>query len=502
MTYLAVPIIESDPHKLDGVLRDAVERGAEMLELRLDYLNSQNLDEMEDVVRKARATGLPVIATCRPVWEGGRFKGSENERQTVLNIALMNGADFADIELAALQDGSLLVDHDKAIVSSHDFDAPPGNFHKLLDSLKLKFPHIVKVAYQPESITDCFPIIDMLYNNPDSIGMAMGEAGMITRLLAKKLGAFLTFASLDDNSQSAPGQISLEQMKQLYRWDRINRDSALYGVIGYPIGHSKSPLIHNAAFDAIDHNGLYIPLLIDPIWDVFKHFVNGLIERDWLDFRGLSITIPHKHNAMDYVTYKNGYLEPLAERIGVINTIVIGEAGKVSGYNTDYAGAMQAIMEGGGLQRSDFKDLKTAVIGAGGVARAIVAGLTDMGAKVTIYNRTVDKAVGLAEDFACDGKGLDALPDLDAGLLINCTRLGMHPDVEDTPVPAELLKANMIVFDTVYNPLETRLLREAAAAGAVTIDGVSMFINQAARQFELFTGKTAPRQVMRTAMGY
>ncbi len=502
MTYLAVPLIIRHPDELDTIIRSAVEEGAELLELRLDYIESLTDEDAALLTRKACSSGLPVIATCRPIWEGGHFKGSESERQNILKTALVNGADYIDIELAGLEDAVPLINPEKLIVSAHDFEKPPANFTRLLDDIKLKFPGITKVAFMPEKITDCFAIIDMLYNNRNAIGMAMGESGTMTRLLAKKLDAFLTFASLEDGTESAPGQLTLHQMKTLYRWDAVNPETAIYGVAGFPIAHSQSPLIHNAAFDAIRHNGLYIPLLIEPVWDIFKQTLEGFIERKWLDFRGLSVTIPHKHNAMEYVHYKQGRLEPLAQRIGVINTIVFDEKGGVSGYNTDYAGAIQAIRENGDLQASDFKGLTTAVIGAGGVARAMVAGLTDLGADVTIYNRTVDKAVGLADDFDCQGKGFESLESLDARLLINCTRLGMYPEVEETPVPARLLKANMIVFDTVYNPLETRLLREAKDAGAAIVDGVCMFINQAALQFELFTDRPAPREAMRRAMGY
>jgi len=225
--------------------------------------------------------------------------------------------------------------------------------------------------------------------------------------------------------------------------------------------------------------------------------VNGLRERKWLDVRGLSVTIPHKQNALRYVEAVGGDVEPLARKIGAVNTLTIDAGGQVSGHNTDYAAALDALTEAAGVGRGDLGDVPVSVVGAGGVSRAIVAGLTDVGARVTIYNRTFAKAEALAGQFACTARSLGELQRLDAKVVINCTSIGMHPRVGETPVPAGLLKKDMVVFDTVYNPLETRLLREARELGATVVDGVRMFVNQAAAQFSLFCGLDAPRDVMR-----
>jgi len=187
----------------------------------------------------------------------------------------------------------------------------------------------------------------------------------------------------------------------------------------------------------------------------------------------------------------------LAEKIGAVNTLLIDADGKLSAYNTDYAGALDAITSMMKIARSDLKDLPVAVIGAGGVARAIVAGLSDTGAKIRIYNRTVEKARKLAAEFGCDFAPLDKLPNLQAELLINCTSIGMHPDIDATPLPKECLKKDMAVFDTVYNPPQTLLLKQAKQKKTKTIDGLSMFINQAAAQFKLFTGQNPNLKLMR-----
>ena len=316
--------------------------------------------------------------------------------------------------------------------------------------------------------------------------MAMGEAGMITRLLAKKLGAFLTFASLGDEEATAPGQVTTKDMRQLYRFDEVNPETKLFGVVACPVGHSMSPAIHNAAFAETGFDGLYLPLLVAPHFSEFQGMINAFRKREWLHLTGLSVTIPHKENALRYLQAVHGEIDPLAAKIGAVNTIVFGEDGRVSGCNTDYPGAIKAIMDGGQMGKGDFAGLLTAVFGAGGVARALVVGLTDLGAKVTIYNRTVEKAEKLAAEFGCEAAGLEAVGDLDAKLIINCTSLGMTPNTEQSCVKAEAIKPGMIVFDTVYNPLETQLLGYARGAGATAIDGLSMFVNQAALQFEMW----------------
>ena len=502
MTYLTVPIAVSSVDKAKAAIRQAVSAGAEMLELRLDYLQPLTNNEVTSVVAAAVEAKLPVIATCRPNWEGGRFAGDEKERQLLLRQAVKAGADYVDLELACLEKKAVEFYGAKVIVSNHDFDKLPDDVHKRLENIKIRKPAIAKLAYMAEKITDCFAALDMLRKDGNLIALAMGEAGVITRLFTKKLGAFLTFASMEKDQESAPGQVTIDDLKNVYRWDAITADTKVYGIIGCPVGHSLSPVIHNAAFDETGFDGLYMPLLIEGSREEFSAFLDGVRERKWLDIKGLSVTIPHKHNALEYVRANGGELEALAERIGAVNTLSIDSNGKISGYNTDYAGAMDALVEAMGIQRVDLKGVTVAILGAGGVARAIVAGLTDVGAEVTIYNRTVEKAQRLAEEFGCRWAAaaeLAGMQSLDAKVVINCTSLGMHPKVEGTPIKKELIKKGMVVFDTVYNPLETKLLRDARQAGAQAIDGLQMLINQAALQFEIFTGKPGPKEAMRRA---
>jgi 3-dehydroquinate dehydratase/shikimate dehydrogenase len=326
----------------------------------------------------------------------------------------------------------------------------------------------------------------------------------------------VTFASLNEQAATAPGQLTLSTLKGLYHCDSVNAGTELFGVIADPVAHSLSPAIHNACFADKGMNRLYLPLLVQGGQPQFDQFLDNIVARPWLDFRGFSVTIPHKHSALEYVRERGGFVEPLADKIGAANTLihvapppsgVIGvpqprAAGphQLAAYNTDYAGALDAITAGMGIERKDLRDVSVAVAGAGGVSRAIVAGLSDAGAKVTIYNRTVERAEELAAEFGCRFAGLDDLSKMNANLLINCTSIGMHPKVDASPVPAEYLKPDMVVFDTVYNPAETLLLEQARQKGAKTIDGIAMFVNQAAAQFHLFTSQPGDRALMRKTL--
>jgi len=331
----------------------------------------------------------------------------------------------------------------------------------------------------------------------------MGEAGVISRILAGKFGAFLTFASLDRDSATAPGQVSIEQMRDLYRWHKIQSVTKVYGVVASPVAHSMSPAIHNAAFDAAGYDGVYVPLLVQPGYESFKAFMEMFVPFKRLDLCGLSVTLPHKENALRYLQEKGAQIEELAARIGAVNTIVIDRSGaepRLSGINTDYAAILDSITEALGCERRDLAGVSVAILGAGGTGRTAVAALAHCGAKIVVYNRTPSKAAALAEEFpgvVCEP--WENLHESDCRVYVNTTSVGMHPKVGDSPFGLKhpKLTADSVVFDTIYNPIQTRMLTQASAAGAKTISGVEMFVKQAAEQFAAWTGKAAPVDVMR-----
>ena len=350
-------------------------------------------------------------------------------------------------------------------------------------------------AFAATTPSEALQAFDVVRNSrKPSIALAMGDAGLPSRILAGKFGAFGTFAALADGLGSAPGQPTVAELRDLYRWDAIDPETELYGVIGCPVGHSMSPAIHNAAFEAAGVNGAYVPLLIQPGAESFNEFLNGVMARPWLGWRGLSVTIPHKHNALEFVGSEN--CDPLAVRIGAVNTITFSPDGTVRGDNTDYAAAIDALCDAMGISRDDLAGREVAVLGAGGAGRAIVAALTYYNARTTIYNRTVSRGRKLAEEFGAAACGLDALVALNAEIVINCTPIGMHPNVSASPL-VRIPPSVKVVFDTIYNPIRTKLLVAAEDAGCLTVTGLDMFVNQAVAQFETWTGKQAPRDVMR-----
>lgn len=518
-TKIAVPIAAENPDEAKKQIKAALAADAEMLELRSDYLEDLSVDMVKELVGEMKKAGrekVPVIVTCRDEKQGGARKYPDRLRTEVLAGALHAGAEFVDFEYEKfrfvenqekLRRAQSQRPSSRLILSAHNFETKFAGIGKLYRSILAVYPAAIpKLVYTANHINDCFEGFDLLHQTSgERVVFCMGEAGLISRIIAKKLGSFFTFASIDDKTATAPGQLTIEQLKNLYRFDSVDVETELFGVIADPVGHSLSPAIHNACFAEKNMNKLYLPLLVKGGQSEFELFLNNVIVRKWLSFRGFSVTIPHKQSALDFVRRKLGFIEPLAEKIGAVNTLLIKEDGRTAGYNTDYAAALDSITSALKVERADLKELLVAVIGAGGVARAIVAGLSDVGAKIKIYNRTIQKAERLAAEFDCEFAGLDELsmPDArcsmldDAKLVVNCTNIGMHPNVDESPLPEKYLKKDMAVFDTVYNPAETLLLKQARQKKAKTIDGLSMFINQAMAQFRLFTSKDASAKLMR-----
>jgi len=510
-TKLAVPIAARNIDQAETQIESARAAGADILELRTDYLENLNVDLLKKLIAGIKNAGdkkLPIIVTCRDKQQGGAIDYPQKLRVNVLAAALKAGAEFIDFEYENFLsiDGQEKIrlalsqtSKSRLILSAHNFETKFDNIGKLYRNILNVCPvAIPKLIYVANHINDCFDAFDLLHQtSAERIIFCMGAGGLISRILAKKLGCFLTFASVEDIYATAPGQLTIKDLRQLYRYDYIDSETRLYGVIADPVGHSLSPAIHNACFGDKQMKKLYLPLLVEGGRREFDSFIHQALLRKWLNFRGFSITIPHKQNALSYVRASRGYVEPLAQKIGAANTLLVGPDGKLEAYNTDYAGALDAITSGMGITKAGLNGLPVAVVGAGGVSRAIVAGLSDAGAEIRIYNRTVEKAEKLAAEFDCEFAPLDDLKSLDVKLLINCTSIGMHPNVEATPVPKESLKRGMAVFDTVYNPAQTLLLKEAKKKRMKTIDGISMFVNQAMAQFKLFTQTDGNPELMR-----
>lgn len=312
----------------------------------------------------------------------------------------------------------------------------------------------------------------------------MGELGHISRILTRKFGGLLTFASLEGGKESAPGQLTVDELSRTYHFKNINKETKLYGIIGNPVSHSMSPVIHNASFTEEGLNNVYVPLKVSNIGAFIK-------ECGKIDFQGFSVTIPHKESVLPFLDN----IEHTAEKIGAINTIV-RQDGKLTGYNTDCMAALTVLDNSLRETGSTLNNKKVSIIGAGGAARAIAFGLKEKGCDITIYNRTIERAEKLSNNVKCRFKRFEEINKLDSDILINSTPIGMFPEVDRAPVPENVLKEGMIVFDAVYNPIETKLLRDARERGCHTVNGLTMFINQAAEQFRLWTNIDPPIELM------
>jgi 3-dehydroquinate dehydratase/shikimate dehydrogenase len=516
MTLLCVAITV---HDLPQAHRDAAlasERGADIVEYRVD-----SFTDLEAVRSLVQTSPAPCIVTCRPTWEGGACDLPDQERIPVLETASLAGAAYIDVELVAYSRSANLrqkvhfnagspIDQTAPrenrkglIVSSHDFEGRPPKLSNLVSYLNDSGGNVAKVVWTARSLRDNLEAFEILRARAKpTIALCMGEAGILSRLLAPKFGGFLTFASLRSESVTAPGQPTLDDMLELYRFRSINPATQVFGVVGHPVAHSISPHVHNPALASAGLNAVYVPLLVAPGYESFKAFMETLGRDEHLDLTGLSVTLPHKENAYRYVREHAGQLSDIASQARAVNTLHLSRTGTqlhLRATSTDHAAILRCIEKGlsdAGVKPADasrpLKGLSIAILGAGGTARTAVHALVTAGATVTIYNRTPEKAQSLASEFAVASAPLEALSAAPHDVYVNTTSLGMSPDVESTPWPEVLpqLTPRTVVFDTVYTPIETTFLRQAKDAGATTVPGVEMFAHQAAAQFHFWTGLT------------
>jgi len=453
---------------------------ADLAELRLDYIK-----EEIDLPRLFRDKPLPIIATCRPVRQGGRFSGPEDQRLLLLKEAEHLGADYIDIEYDCL-------DHFKPsgaariIGSYHNFQEAPAHLETIAGHLAKSRADIVKVAVRLSDITENLRLFRLVKDCPKPmIALGMGEPGYISRILAGWFQGFLTYASIAEGRESAPGQMTARELLDTYAFRQISPSSGLFGVIGNPIRHSRSPYLFNRLFRSEGVDAVYLPLLVSDAPATVRAFRR-------LDFRGYSVTVPHKKSVIEALDE----LEPLAKKIGAVNTIARKD-GKLIGFNTDAPAAVEAIASGLGGDIRSLSGKRVVLLGAGGAARAIAFALKEAGSRVVIVNRTVEKGKRLAEETGCCFEPTGRIKGVEYDILVNATSVGMTPNVEESPVPREALREGSLVFDVVYTPEETRLIREARSAGARVVKGTEMFLRQAAKQYEIWLDNPAPTDRMK-----
>jgi 3-dehydroquinate dehydratase / shikimate dehydrogenase len=464
------------------------DNGVKLVELRLDYIG-----RAVNLTRLLSNRPTPVVIAIRRREDGGRWMGTESDRQMMLRAAVVSGAEYVDFE-ADIAGSIPRYGNTKRIVSYHNFSETPDNLEDLHAAMAAEDADIVKIATMANSFADNVRMIELVKSSKiPTIGICMGDIGTPTRILAGRFGSPFTYATYSAEKTLAPGQLNYKQMHDLYRYDEITPETELFGVVADPVAHSHSPLIHNRAMQAADVNGRYLP------FRVAKDDLNSFIEAcPKLGIHGISITIPHKEAALDYCTQA----EASASGIGAINTMIFDKEDRL-GYNTDYRAAMDCITEVykvAGQPARGLQGLRVLILGAGGVSRAIAWGLKQRGAEITIASRGFERSSVLATEFSCRAVEWEDRHSVSPQLLVNGSPVGMHPNVDSTPFDRDLLNQFMVVFDTVYNPENTLLVKQAREARARVITGVDMFVRQAAYQYKLFTGRDASVTLMRDAI--
>ncbi len=505
--YLCVSLSSSTLAEIQGEFACAIAGGADLVELRLDYLRPKELERITELESWLTQHAARLIISFRPADQGGLYDGETAERVSTLMWAGGLGPRFVDFEYSYFRRSKEIEDKVRLmsrpgedrrwgnlILSEHHFEnRPPKLQRKYLDMSDTP-AEVIKLVWRARHASDNFEAFDLLQSRTRHASVFCVEAdGLPSRVIGKKLGSWLTYCALGKGAETAPGQPTLDELLTRYRWQSINEETEIYGLIGDPVAHSLSPHIHNAALAACKMNAVYVPFRVENDGFAFADFIRAIAERPWLDVRGFSVTTPHKHNAF-LLTEED--LDPVSRRTQSVNTLRF-EEGNVSGANSDYQAALNWLTRTLECDLPDLADKRFDVLGAGGFARSVVAGLRLMHADVTIHNRTLAKAEVLAEAFDCSAAKLHDRTELTGDVLINCTTVGMWPAVDRSPVKPEQIRSGSVVFDAIYNPLKTRLLADAEAHGCRTESGLDLFVDQAALQFTALTGREAPRALMR-----
>ena len=467
--------------------RAEYQAGERFFEFRLDYLPHPQLGIA--AIRKflQRHSDCTLLATCRRHQNHGRFNGSVEEQLCVLEAAIAAGAQAIDVEVESAEGCGPRLEALRArtyvLLSYHNYGGTPP-----LESVMRRMTRIeadgYKIVTTAKKPSDNCRVLDLAraHVKVPTVLLAMGEAGFPTRVLSTSFGGLYTYAAPNTAEGTASGQVSARQLRHLYRVEKISRDAKIYGVVADPVRHSISPAVHNRAFQARRMDAVYLPLLVRPAQ--LKDF---FLLATRMPLSGFSVTIPHKQKIMRYLDQ----IDPLARRIGAVNT-VWRKAGKWRGANTDIEGVRRPLEK-----RVRLAKCTALVVGNGGAARGAAHALAAAGAKLTITGRNIDRVRVLARSCGAELMTRQQASAQMFDILVHATPLGMRPRVDqcffEDRIPGRL------VLDMVYNPLDTLLLRKARSQGCETVDGLEMFLEQATRQFEIFTGETAPRAVMEKA---
>lgn len=481
---VCVAVIGTDPadmfEKAEALVRDNT-----FLEFRLDYLPRPALAISRIKQFTESQPHVTAIATCRRVTSGGKFRGSIAAQLDILSKAAAAGCQLVDVELqTALRCKPRQLERLRGtaavILSYHDFRAT-RKLEETMEKMGAFSTDLYKLVTTATTLSDNVAMMKFIESNSDKyslVGLCMGEQGIISRVLGVRAGSAFTFAALREDEKTGPGQVTAHELRSTYRIEQVDAATRVYGVAGDPVAHSLSPVIMNAALRRETVNGVYLALHAKTLKDLLA------CVRD-IPIHGLSITMPYKEAIIPFLDNTDAH----TAKIGACNTVVRAQDGKLYGFNTDTAGVVRPLQ-----QRIELENAKILVLGAGGAARAAVFGLKERGAEVYILNRSAAPAQKLTRSARARMVKRIDLKKMSFDVIINATPVGMG-NGRESPLQSNEIKARY-VFDMIYDPAETRLLRLAREAGAEVIPGIEMFVQQAARQFEIWTGKPAPLDEM------
>jgi 3-dehydroquinate dehydratase/shikimate dehydrogenase len=487
---VCIALAASTPEALIERAQEALEH-TPLLEFRLDAL-PHPAAAVPPLARFLAAHPQAIaIATCRRTAGGGAFPGTTDEQLALLAQAAQAGCRLVDVEIETAQAVSpdalqaLRAQGPALILSSHDFERT-ADLQAHWERLRAFAPDLVKVVSTAHALADNLPVLRLLNQHAadiPTIALAMGAAGLLSRVLSPRAGAAFTFAAPARGSETAPGQVDAPTLLRRYRAADLRPSTQIYGVAGNPIGHSLSPAMQNAAFQAAHLDAVFLPLAAGDARDLIT------LVRE-LPLAGVAVTIPFKRDVPPLLDH----IDALASQVGACNTIARSPDGKLIGYNTDVAGVVRPLE-----RRLALPGARILVLGAGGAARAAAFGLTRQGAHVFLWNRTHARAEQLASDAGASAITRAQIPTIPFDAIVNATPAGMSGHSrESVLLPNELGSA--LVFDMVYNPRETPLLRAARQHGLSVIEGLEMLVEQGVAQFELWTGQPAPAQAMMRAV--
>lgn len=475
---ICISLVASTNKEMLKQLEQAAGEPADLHEIRLD-----SITEPLEIEHLVQSSTRPVVATCRSREANGRFDGTAWDRRDILLRAAKAGAAYVNAEPADVLHLAGKIKPTVLLATIVDRTCTPDDLFRRVEELAALPADGVGFVVTHRRAGDSVRVLEAIASCPKPChGAAAGEGGLVTRVLGLAHGSIMVYASLEPGYEAAPAQPTARDLATLYRVKELTRDTPVYGLLGNPVAHSRCFRLHNRAFAKLDLDAVYIPFRTESAEDFLEAMPSAI------NLRGLSVTMPHKPAALKWADYAGEF----AQRIGTANTLTLTDKGWFAS-NTDCPGAFESIKDATAAAGVNLTGAHTLLLGAGGTTRAVGLALTLLGCRVTVAARNPDKAWDVAAQMGWEVEDWNEAPLGNWDLVANTTSVGMYPDLEATPFPSARWRENMIAFDAIHNPQETRFLRDAANAGCLAIDGVDMYLRHVAEQFRTWTGEKMPK---------